>query len=364
MGRPGVAHAAAEPDQVPLLHLPEDPGAVGAGEARRRPGPLIPLEGVELEFRHLGFDLHLVGHGIGSVSLVHGLGRQAGQDRADLGHGQAVVDIQALQRAAGHPGEDRVVRVLDDQDPPAPADRVQARRPVVERPGEDHPDDPPPVGPGGRPEQGIDGGAMPVLPRPARQPDLVPADQEVVVGRRHVDRAALDRLAVDRMAGGEPPVAAQDVREHAGPVRRHVQDDEDRRRQVVGELLDQLRERLDPPRGRPDHDDVMARHGSLSSIHDHPGDARPTFVVRTRRDSTGEHSQASVSRSPDDRGKTVASLRTTVQPGGDIRRQDEGPQPPEADRPTSIMVDGPAVRASQGRIELTTSIRRRLWTCL
>ena len=97
---------------------------------------------------------------------------------------------------------------------------------VVEGTRQDDPEHVGAVGLGGRPEEGVDGRPVAVLPGTAGHPDPVVLDEHVVVGRGDVDPAPDDPLAVHRVGRGEPPCPAEDAREHARPCRGDVQDDE------------------------------------------------------------------------------------------------------------------------------------------
>src|SRR5262249_40570468 len=88
--------------------------------------------------------------------------------------------------------------------------------------------------------------------------DLPTIDQQVVVGRCHIDPAALDRLAIPRLVGGEWPGAIEDHGQHARALGWDVQHDEYGRRQVGRQLTGKGHQRLDPPGRRPNYDDVMS----------------------------------------------------------------------------------------------------------
>src|SRR5438876_5478876 len=79
---------------------------------------------------------------------------------------------------------------------------------VVEGTRQDDPEHVGAVGLGGRPEEGVDGRPVAVLPGTAGHPDPVVLDEHVVVGRGDVDPAPDDPLAVHRVGRGEPPRVA------------------------------------------------------------------------------------------------------------------------------------------------------------
>ena len=67
-------------------------------------------------------------------------------------------------------------------------------------------------------------------------------------------------LAAFRMCRRKCSRRAEDARQHARPVLRDVQHDEDGCRQIVGKVGDQLRERFDAARRCSDHEEIAGRH--------------------------------------------------------------------------------------------------------
>lgn len=88
-------------------------------------------------------------------------------------------------------------------------------------------------------EGGVDGGPVAVLPRAAAHLEGALADQQVMVGRRHVEAALLESLAVLGQLAAEAAVAAEMGEQHlAGALGGHVLHHEQRRRQAAGQLAD------------------------------------------------------------------------------------------------------------------------------
>src|SRR5262249_42675043 len=120
-----------------------------------------------------------------------------------------------------------------------------------------------------------------VLTRPGAEVDLVAADQQVEIRRRHIDVTALQALAVLRLRHSEVTGAPQDLIENAGALGHHVEHDEDRRRQLGGQLRDQPLQGLDAP-GRGSHHDQIALDDVLFGLRS----------PRLRRLLLGSHSSA------------------------------------------------------------------------
>jgi hypothetical protein len=98
---------------------------------------------------------------------------------------------------------------------------------------------------------------MPVFLRTLADPHVSALDAQVVIRARDVDAPAPDRLPVSRLPGRQRARAPQDLGQQRLVVRRHVHDDEDRRRQVGRQVAGQLLEDVDTAGGGPDDDDVV-----------------------------------------------------------------------------------------------------------
>ena len=99
---------------------------------------------------------------------------------------------------------------------------------------------------------------MPVQLGPWVEDAAAVADDEVRVRRRDIDVPGLDRLQVFRVSCREVPGALEDLRERARCRRGNVEDDEQSRRKVVGQLADQVTKRFDAARRRTDRNRVEA----------------------------------------------------------------------------------------------------------
>ena len=88
----------------------------------------------------------------------------------------------------------------------------------------------------------------------------------MVVRRRHEDVTGEEPLALGRGTGRQSTVPGEDRRQRTRRPGRHVQHDEDGRRQVVRQSPDEVGERLDAARRGAHDDDVPdgrgLRHGS------------------------------------------------------------------------------------------------------
>jgi len=194
--RVGVTHAAAEAQQVALVHLVEHAATGRAGDT----GGLSHLEhafggAVELERR-----LHFQERAAGG-RLLRVLAGQLGKQRPHLADGQHVVDVHVFQRAARHHLHQRLVGILHQRQPAAALDRDQAGGSVVQRPGEDDADHSRAEGIGCRPEERVDGRPVAVLAGSADHAHMRIVEEEMVVRRRHVDAIGDDGLAVARVLG-------------------------------------------------------------------------------------------------------------------------------------------------------------------
>jgi hypothetical protein len=85
---------------------------------------------------------------------------------------------------------------------------------------------------------------------------------------RDVHGAGLDGLAVGRLLHPQAAATGEQARQHAAVTRIHVLDDQDGRREVDGQSLDDDVQRFDPAGRRPDRNDVElgdVRRASLVS---------------------------------------------------------------------------------------------------
>jgi hypothetical protein len=112
-----------------------------------------------------------------------------------------------------------------------------------------------------RPEERVDGGAVAVLDRPRGQAQVPVHHQHVMVGRGDVHDAVAQR---GRLLGGNCGQRAgpvQDPGQGAGRAAGDVQHHDHSGREVMREARRHCAQRLDPTRGRPDHDQPPAHAG-------------------------------------------------------------------------------------------------------
>ena len=121
----------------------------------------------------------------------------------DLRYGKHPVDRHVLNRALGHSGIEGFVRVLHQRYAATIGYSHETGSAVIHRSGEDHPHDSPAVGFGGRPEEGVDGGAMAVFSGPAGQHNTAALDEHVTVRRCDVDSAGHELLSILHVRGME-----------------------------------------------------------------------------------------------------------------------------------------------------------------
>src|SRR5262245_39169004 len=114
------------------------------------------------------------------------------QDASGAGQGDAVVDRNVLERARGHVRTQSVAGVLHDCYTPMTFDFVEAGRAVVQPPGQDYPDHPGAIGLRGAAKQRVDRGADPVHAGAARENQMTPADQKMMVRGRNINIAGPD----------------------------------------------------------------------------------------------------------------------------------------------------------------------------
>ena len=250
-----MPHAAAEAEDVAVVHLVQDPAASGTaerGRIARRALPFAPA--VQRDVRLL-----LQERWDGRMELDVLVGELADQG-SDLHGRKAVVDIDVLQRVAGHVGAEGLLRILNDGHATPLLHGHQSRRPVVERAREDDPDHARPVETRGGAEERVHRGPVPSFGRAAREAHHAIVDHHVAIGRSDVDAALRQRLAVLGVLRRQGPGAGEDAREDALVIGSYVQNHQNRRGKIPGELSDECPQRFHSSCGRPDDDDVMARH--------------------------------------------------------------------------------------------------------
>ena len=193
-------------------------------------------------------------------------GEQIVEQRPDaLGVGDDV-DDRGRERQR-HPGEAGRLRVLDHDRAAGLLDLAGAGRPVRTGPGQDDGDQILAEDLGRRSEEAVDGG-----PGPAPSSWVTRTSWSVMVtsrsGGHDVDGARVQRLvAVDR-AHRQRPAPGQDVGQRGVAAGTEVLGDDDRGRELHRQGGNERRERLDPARRGPDHDQLgeaplLLRHSRL-----------------------------------------------------------------------------------------------------
>src|SRR5205807_9791060 len=102
-------------------------------------------------------------------------------------------------RVAGHPGVQRLRRVLDEREAAGGLDRDESAHAVVARARQHDPDDARAVPSRRADEQRVDGRAGMVLPWAAAEPQTSVLDEEMLVARSEPDRSGLQRVTVARL---------------------------------------------------------------------------------------------------------------------------------------------------------------------
>ena len=172
---------------------------------------------------------------------------------ADLARGKHPVHEAGADRAAGHPVELGALGLLHDGEAAPVLDRPDAAGAVGSRAGEDHGHRALAVLLGQRVEEDVDGVVEDgvVVVREAQAPV---ADREVLLGRDEVDRVGLDLGVPLHLEDLHLGLLAEDVRHEAAMVGREVLDHHEAEPAVGGKRLEQLLQRLDAARRRPDSD--------------------------------------------------------------------------------------------------------------
>ena len=176
-------------------------------------------------------------------------------------------------------------RVLHDRGAALLLDGADAGRPVEPRAREDHADRALLERGGHRLEEQIDGRPREVDQLGAGERHVALRHQEVVVGRRDVDRAGTDRLVVVRLLHGHLRVPPEQIGEQALVARVEVLDDEHRRAEAPRQSADHRLERRHPA-GRGADGDCIERgvlHRDSRSCQIEAGRERETVQRPPRR---------------------------------------------------------------------------------
>jgi len=134
-----VAHPAAELQDVPLTNLSEDAAAFGTGQPRLDADGRRADDGAFQRAR--GFFVLLERRLHSGAGFGRGHADQMDEQRRQIHGLDAVIDGHARHRVGRHAGAHGVRRILHHGNAAGPFHRLQASRPVVERPAGDHADD-------------------------------------------------------------------------------------------------------------------------------------------------------------------------------------------------------------------------------
>ncbi len=174
---------------------------------------------------------------------------QAHQLRRQLGDGQDAVDHAGVHRAARHLGEFGRCGVLDQRDAVLCLDGPKALRAVRSSPGQDHADGVAAARRGQRAKKQIDRQVRPLLvARAGHQRQQPVLHRDVGVGRNDVDVVPLHGRSVRRLTDRHRRGLGQRLGQEAGVRRIEVLDQHERHAGVGRKILEELCERLQPPR--------------------------------------------------------------------------------------------------------------------
>ena len=126
-----------------------------------------------------------------------------------------------------------------------------------------------------------------VAGRRVDEADPVVCEDEVAIGRRHVDVRGLERLPVGGLRDGQRRPAREHVREQAAVSREQVEDDDDGGVDVGRQLLEHVAERERAARRCAEHDDPLRRVHHAASISHASGTRTAPGRARERVDRDG-----------------------------------------------------------------------------
>ena len=168
-----------------------------------------------------------------------------------------MIHVHAADGALGHAGFNRFKRILDDGDASTAFDREKSRRPIVKCTSQNNSDDALTVSAGGAAKKGIYRRSMAIFPRPTRKRNLAIVEQEVAIGRSHVNAATFDLVSFPGLDDRNRPAAVKNAAEGAGCSDMDYH--KERSRQISGKCAKKRAKRLHAPGGSSDNDDI-ARH--------------------------------------------------------------------------------------------------------
>ena len=209
---------------------------------------------------------------------------QLRHDRADLLGWQHVVHLDALHRAQRHHRHQRLLRILHDGDAACALDGHQPVRAVGHASRQHDADRAVAVVLCGGAEQRIDRRSKPMLARTARQADMAAVDDEVPVGRRHINVAATNRFGVLGGCRAQRADSIQNGGQERRSFRRRVDDDEDGGGEILGEAFNHGSDGVEPSCGLADDYTFLDMFGTIDAkrIID-PHSAVSDIILSTRR---------------------------------------------------------------------------------
>ena len=156
--------------------------------------------------------------------------------------------------------------ILHHREASSRVDGVHAGGSVVQRAGKEHPDHTGAEVARSAPKQGIDGGTVAVLARPAGEAEEAVFHQQMQVGAPDVDVPRDDLILVGRRGGRERGGAAQNGGQRADALWRKVMHNKNRGRKMAWEIRYQLKEGVDAPGRESDHYDIVPWHIDQSGL--------------------------------------------------------------------------------------------------
>lgn len=177
-------------------------------------------------------------------------------DPAYFRQGKDVINDDAPDRAERHIAELRIVGILNQGKSTVPLDLQKPSGAVVEHAGEDDANDSWSKIVSRRAKQRVHGRAVQVFCRPPAEGDSSVVAQQMMVGRRDIDAASLDLVAIARLEHRHRRLAAPysgKVAHESGP---EVENDEDRRGKIGGEIMKQFPDGFDASGGGANDYDV------------------------------------------------------------------------------------------------------------
>lgn len=246
LGREAMADLAVELDEFALPRLIKRSVAFGTDERHR-----VVAKTWLLRMAHYLLTSFLVRF---FPRTPNSGARQFDQERWDLREAHAVIDLDAANRAPGHTGFHCFERILDNGDSSATLDRKKASGTIIQCSGENDTNDTFTVSPGCAPKKGINRRPMAIFSRSTREGNLAIVEDKMAVGRSDVNTPAFDLFSFPRLDNRNGATAVKNANEGAGSSDMH--DHKDRSWQILRKLAQERANRIDPPRGGSNDDNI------------------------------------------------------------------------------------------------------------